>query len=115
MREEGPCTGLFEVLPTRLGHIDQVPMMGEVIEMADSGHGMSTLYRTPRDAMNAPTERLAYVALLDPDAIAVVDVDRSSPTYGTVVGQWDAPSTTTTFGGTCRTGCWWRASGLRRG
>jgi len=65
---------------------------GEVIEMADSGHGMSTLYRTPRDAMNAPIERLAYVALLDPDAIAVVDVDRSSPTYGTVVGEWDAPT-----------------------
>jgi selenium-binding protein 1 len=35
----------------------------------------TTLYRTPRDAMEAPPERLAYVALLDPDAIAVVDVD----------------------------------------
>jgi len=62
-----------------------------MIDMADSGHAMSTLYRTPRDAMNAPTERLAYVALLDPDAIAVVDVDTSSPAYGTVVGEWDAP------------------------
>jgi selenium-binding protein 1 len=52
----------------------------------------TTLYRTPRDAMEAPPERLAYVALLDPDAIAVVDVDPDSDTYGTVVGQWDAPA-----------------------
>ncbi|MGH3237348.1 MAG: selenium-binding protein SBP56-related protein [Streptosporangiaceae bacterium] len=51
----------------------------------------ATLYRTPRDAMAAPAERLAYVALLDPDAIAVVDVDPSSDGYGTVVGSWDAP------------------------
>lgn len=51
-----------------------------------------TLYRTPEDAMAAPAAGLAYVALLDPDAIAVVDVDPNSPTYSTVVGQWDAPT-----------------------
>lgn len=51
----------------------------------------ATLYRTPREAMAAPAETLAYVALLDPDAIAVVDVDPSSPGYATVVGRWDPP------------------------
>lgn len=64
-------------------------------EQVDHGHGSSpatTLYRTPRDAMAAPAEGLAYVALLDPDAIAVVDVDPSSASYASVVGQWDAPA-----------------------
>ena len=42
--------------------------------------------------MEAPEEKLAYVALLDPDAIAVVDVDPTSEHYGTVVGQWDPPA-----------------------
>lgn len=51
----------------------------------------ATLYRTPREAMDAPEEKLAYVALLDPDAIAVVDVDPTSGDYGSVVGQWDPP------------------------
>jgi len=54
-------------------------------------HGTATLYRTPRDAMDAPVEKLAYVALLDADAMAVVDVDPTSNSYGSVVGQWDAP------------------------
>ncbi|MGI8427788.1 MAG: selenium-binding protein SBP56-related protein [Solirubrobacteraceae bacterium] len=52
----------------------------------------TTLYRTARDAMEAPSEKLAYVALLDPDAIAVVDVDPESESYGSVVGGWDPPS-----------------------
>ena len=63
-------------------------------EMSDSeatARPSTTLYRTPADAMAAPAERLAYVALLDPDAIVVVDVDVSSATYGQVVGRWDAP------------------------
>jgi len=51
-----------------------------------------TLYRSPPDAMAAPAEKLAYVALLDPDAIAVVDVDPDSASYASVVGQWDAPA-----------------------
>jgi methanethiol oxidase len=56
-----------------------------------------TFYARPRDAMEAPAESLAYVALLDPaherpDAIGVVDVDPASPTYGTLVGQADMPS-----------------------
>jgi selenium-binding protein 1 len=51
-----------------------------------------TLYRSPTAAMQAPRERLGYVALLDPDAMAVVDLDPQSPTYASVVGRWDAPA-----------------------
>jgi methanethiol oxidase len=56
-----------------------------------------TFYPSPSHAMEAPQEKLAYVALLDPakqrpDAIGVVDVDPSSPTYGRQVGQADMPS-----------------------
>jgi selenium-binding protein 1 len=51
----------------------------------------ATLYRSPAAAMAAPRETLGYVALLDPDAMAVVDLDAHSPTYGTTVGRWDAP------------------------
>jgi methanethiol oxidase len=56
-----------------------------------------TFYASPLHAMEAPQERLAYVALLNPsgerpDAIGVVDVDPSSPAYGTLVGQADMPS-----------------------
>jgi selenium-binding protein 1 len=48
-------------------------------------------------AMQAPRERLAYVAMLNvaadgrPDALAVVDVDPASPTYARIVGQVDMP------------------------
>ncbi len=55
-----------------------------------------TFYASPRDAVNAPAERLAYVAAFDrsetqPDAIAVLDVDPASDTYGGVVGWTDMP------------------------
>ena len=50
-----------------------------------------TFYRTPAEAITAPPERLAYVAAFDPagrakDAMAVVDCDPRSATYGGVVG-----------------------------
>lgn len=60
-----------------------------------AAHGAGTdptLYRSPAAAMAAPKEQLAYVALLDPDAIAVVDVAQGSPTYGQVVGKWEPPA-----------------------
>ena len=55
-----------------------------------------TFYPTPTLAMEAPAERLAYVALLDPthqrpDALGVVDVDRTSADYGLLVGRTDMP------------------------
>ncbi len=53
-----------------------------------------TFYPSPRMAMKAPPERLAYVATINPqpedgrpDALAVVDVDPQSPTYGQIVGR----------------------------
>ncbi|PSR33134.1 MAG: selenium-binding protein [Sulfobacillus benefaciens] len=49
-----------------------------------------TFYRTPQDAMEAAPETLAYVALLKPDGMAVVDVDPASDKYGSVVGEWHA-------------------------
>ncbi|MHB1611425.1 MAG: selenium-binding protein SBP56-related protein [Sulfobacillus sp.] len=49
-----------------------------------------TFYRTAYDAMRAEPEKLAYVALLKPDGMAVVDVDPLSEEYGTVVGEWRA-------------------------
>lgn len=57
-----------------------------------------TFYPSPRDAASAPAERLAYVAAFDrqasrPDAIAVLDTDPASPTYGEVVGWTDLPYT----------------------
>ena len=56
-----------------------------------------TFYPSPRHAMDAPRETLAYVALIDPrsarpDALGVVDVDPASGGYGRLVGQVDMPS-----------------------
>ena len=56
-----------------------------------------TFYRTPADAMAAAPESLAYVVAFDPggtskDAIAVLDCDASSATYGDVVGWTDLPT-----------------------
>jgi methanethiol oxidase len=53
-----------------------------------------TFYPTPKDAMEAPREELAYVAMLNPakerpDAIGVVDMHPDSTAYGHLVGQVD--------------------------
>ncbi|MDG4827289.1 selenium-binding protein SBP56-related protein [Asanoa sp. WMMD1127] len=55
-----------------------------------------TFYPSPRQAVGAPAEKLAYVAAFDrsaekPDAIAVLDVDETSDSYGRVVGWTDLP------------------------
>jgi selenium-binding protein 1 len=56
-----------------------------------------TFYPSPRMAMQAKPETLAYVALINPtgqgrsDAIGVVDVDPKSKSYGRLVGQTDMP------------------------
>jgi selenium-binding protein 1 len=57
----------------------------------------ATFYRTPSEAIAAPPEQLAYVAAFDPegqkrDAMAVVDCDEGSSSYGQVVGWADLPS-----------------------
>jgi selenium-binding protein 1 len=56
-----------------------------------------TFYPSPRMAMKAPAEKLAYVAAFDPDgqkpdAMAVVDVDPASASYARIVGQVDMPN-----------------------
>jgi selenium-binding protein 1 len=57
-----------------------------------------TFYPSPKLAMRAPRETLAYVALLSADgtghdALAVVDVDEGSPTFGSIVGRVAMPNT----------------------
>src|SRR5258708_2247671 len=57
----------------------------------------STFYPSPRMAMKAPIEKLAYVASFDPerkvpDEIAVVDLDKRSATYSQIVGKVPMPN-----------------------
>jgi methanethiol oxidase len=57
-----------------------------------------TFYPSPKLAIEAPPEKHAFVALLNPkhagrsDAIGVIDVDPSSDGYGTLVGQVEMPN-----------------------
>src|SRR5260370_5200537 len=56
-----------------------------------------SFYPSPRLAMKAPQETLAYVASFDPDRkvpdeIAVVDVNHRSPTYSQIVGRIAMPN-----------------------
>jgi methanethiol oxidase len=57
-----------------------------------------TFYPSPKLAAEAPPEKLAYVALLNPthegrpDAIGVVDVDPSSASYAKTVGTVEMPN-----------------------
>ena len=57
-----------------------------------------TFYPSPKLAMLAPPEKLAYVAMLNangkqrPDALGVVDVDPQSTGYGRLIGQLDMPN-----------------------
>src|SRR5690348_14843517 len=56
-----------------------------------------TFYPSPRMAMSAPSEKLAYVAAFDPtrqrpDAIAVVDVEPASATYSRIIGTVEMPN-----------------------
>jgi methanethiol oxidase len=57
-----------------------------------------TFYASPRLAMQAPAEKLAYVAALSanggsyPDALLAVDIDGASATYGQVIGRVDMPN-----------------------
>jgi methanethiol oxidase len=55
-----------------------------------------TFYPSPTMAMQAPAETIAYVALLNPDptasdALAVLDVDPTSPAYGAQLSRVDMP------------------------
>ena len=55
-----------------------------------------TFYPSSKMAMQAPAEKVAFVAALDPtrtkpDALAVVDLEPGSKTYGQIVGRVDMP------------------------
>jgi len=55
-----------------------------------------TFYPSPRMAMQAPAERLGYVAILnvarvEPDVLGVVDLDPRSSTYAKLIGRVDMP------------------------
>ena len=59
-----------------------------------------TFYRSPGHAVAAAPEQLAYVAAFDPtsqqkDALAVVDCDPESTTFGGVVGWTELPTSVT--------------------
>src|SRR5947209_4514224 len=57
-----------------------------------------TFYPSPRLAAQAPVEKLAFVGLLNPkhsgkpDAVGVVDVDPTSPSYGHMMGRVNMPN-----------------------
>ena len=56
-----------------------------------------SFYPSPRMAVRAPAEQLAYVGMFDPersrpDAMAVVDLNEKSKSYGRIVGQTDMSS-----------------------
>ncbi|HZW32254.1 MAG TPA: selenium-binding family protein [Isosphaeraceae bacterium] len=57
-----------------------------------------TFYPSPRQAMEAPPEELAYVVTLNPaddgrpDALNVLDVNPGSSSYGQIVGRVEMPS-----------------------
>jgi selenium-binding protein 1 len=56
-----------------------------------------SFYPSPRLASDAPAEKLAYVVMFDPrrkepDAIAVVDLDRASPSYSQIISQLAMPN-----------------------
>jgi selenium-binding protein 1 len=57
-----------------------------------------TFYPSPRDAIGAPRERLAYVAAIDPtrqrpDALDAIDVDPASARYGQRISRLEMPNT----------------------
>jgi len=59
-----------------------------------------TFYPSPRSAMAAPREQLAYVVTLNtgsngsaaPDALCTLDVDPASPSYGQMLGRTQMPN-----------------------
>ncbi len=56
-----------------------------------------TFYPSPKMAMEAPPEQIAYVGIVNPtndgrpDALGVLDVNPESPTYAQVVGRMEFP------------------------
>ncbi|MEL7380054.1 MAG: selenium-binding protein SBP56-related protein [Pseudomonadota bacterium] len=60
-------------------------------------HPDKTFYPSPKDAIEAPAETLAFTLMLSPDfsqpdGLAIVDVDPSSKTYGQIIHQVIVPN-----------------------
>ena len=56
-----------------------------------------SFYPSPKMAMEAPSEKFAYVAMLNanpgsPDAMGVLDLDTASSTYGKMINQVNMPN-----------------------
>jgi len=56
-----------------------------------------SFYPSPKMAMQAPSEKFAYVAMLNgnptsPDAMAVLDLDPTSKTYSQIISQVNMPN-----------------------
>jgi hypothetical protein len=86
----------------RLGIRVALLLRPDAMRLKPGRHTMTTwtpdpsFYPSPRMAMEAPPETLAYVAMLSadagrPDALGIVDVDPRSSGYGQLVGQVDMP------------------------
>src|SRR5438067_509945 len=71
---------------------------GRRTRMATTWRPDPSFYPSPRLAMQAPPEQLAYVVTLNPnadgrpDALCVLDVDSKSSSYGQIVGRVDMPN-----------------------
>lgn len=66
---------------------------------ADEAKNVGRCFASPRDAINAPPEQLAYVVatyagtgVQKPDYLAVIDVDPNSKTYSQVIGRVQMPN-----------------------
>ena len=57
-----------------------------------------TFYTSPKKAMDAPQEEIAYVAIVNPkddgrpDAVGVMDVNPESSSFGKVISRLDLPA-----------------------
>src|SRR5688572_13611632 len=68
-------------------------------QTAEPAKDVGRCYASPKDAMNAPAEKLAYVVCTyvgterdKPDYLAVIDVDPKSKTYLQVVSRVKMPN-----------------------
>src|SRR5262245_29086774 len=92
-RERGPT----ESGEVKLRGVFSARLFEEVTHMA-RWKADPTFYASPRLAMSAPRESLAYVAVFNPnkdgapDAMTVVDVAPDSSTYGQLVGKTEMPT-----------------------
>ena len=87
------AAALVGAAPRVLAHDDTTSTLTTRSNFMPTWKPDPTFYPSPRSAMQAPAETLAYVVRVNPtgderpDAITVVDVDPTSGSYGTIVGE----------------------------